>query len=85
MELCGGSSLSYASAWEQVGVKPSQQGRALISYLLYTSSCTAWKDGCVGQPLIGRWVAYFHNVALCCPWNDISQRATYQFESCSYA
>ena len=85
MELCGGSSLSYASALEQVGVKPSQQGRALISYLLDTPSCMAWKDGCVAQPLIGRWFAYFHNLTFCCSWNDISQRTTYQFERSTYA
>ena len=85
MELWGGSSLSYASSWELVGAKPSQQGRALISYLLGTSSCMTWKDGCVGQPLSGRWFAYFHKVAFSCPWNDMSQRTTYQFGSCTYA
>ena len=85
MDLWGGSSLSYASSWELVGTKPSQQGRALISYLLGASPCMTWTDGCVGQPLIGRWYAYFRKVAFCCPWNDMSQHTTYHVGSCTYA
>ena len=50
-----GISLSYACGLEHVGVKPSQQGRALISHLLDTPSVMAWEEGCVFQSLIGRW------------------------------
>ena len=80
-----GISLSYACGLEHVGVKPSQQGRALISHLLDTPSVMAWEEGCVFQSLIGRWCAYFRKFAFCCSWSDISQRTTSHFERSTYA
>ena len=56
---------SYAHGLVHVEVKPSQQGRALTSDLLDIPSLMAWEEGYLLLQLVGRWCAYFYNLAFC--------------------